>query len=104
MKYFTVWASTEEQKKANAMLFRLYAVFFIFMIFMLGTFAIYLQIVGEKIATYSHWQFMFFIIAIVHIISMAPNIMKYSWKQIIIISSVTAIFLGLFLGVTLRLI
>ena len=102
MKFFTLRATTDEQKTANAMLFRLYAVFLIFMVFMFGTFNIYLQIVGEKMTAYSHWQFMFFLMIIIHVISMAPSAMKYSWKQIIIISSATAMTLGLFLGATLR--
>lgn len=103
MKLFTLRATPEEQKQNQTMLFRLYAVFIINAVFMFGTFAIYLQIVGEKMSAYSRWQFMFFLIIITHIISMAPNIMRYSWKQIIIISSVTAIVLGLFFGAVLRI-
>ena len=102
MKLFTLPATAEEQKKNQAMLFRLYAALFIAMSCMLGTFAIYLQIAGEKISDYSRLQFMFFLIIIIHIISIAPNIMRYSWRQIIIISSVTAIALGFFFGVVLR--
>ena len=102
MKFFTLRSTTEEQKTTNSILFRLYAVFLIFMTCMFGTFAIYLQIVGEKMHAYSQWQFMFFLMIIIHIISMAPNVTKYSWKQIIIISSLTGIALGLFLGLTLR--
>jgi hypothetical protein len=102
MKFFTFRSTTEEQKTAKAILFRLYAVFLLFSVGMLGTFAIYLQIVGEKRSAYSHWQFMFFLMIIGHVISMAPNIMKYSWKQIIIISSATGAVLGIFLAATLR--
>src|ERR1700730_9788085 len=104
MKFFTLRATTEEQKTGNAILFRLYAVFLLFSVGMLGTFAIYLQIVGEMRSAYAQWQFMFFLMIILHVINMAPNIMKYSWKQIIIISSVTGIILGIFLAATLRLI
>ncbi len=102
MKFFTLRSTSEEQKTANTTLFRLYAVFLIFMICMLGTFDLCLQIVGDKMLSYSKWQFMFFLMIIIHVISMAPGIMKYSWKQIIIISSATAITLGLFLGAVLK--
>jgi hypothetical protein len=104
MKFFTLRSTTEEQKTSNAILFRLYTVFLVFSVGILGTFAIYLQIMGEKRSTYSQWQFMFFLMIIIHVISMAPNIIKYSWKQIIIISSLTGVILGIFFGLTLRLI
>lgn len=102
MKYVSLWSKTEEPKKDQAMLVRLYADFFIFTIFIFGTFAIYLQIAGEKMTAYSHWYFMFFLMIIVHIISMAPNILRYSWKQIIIIPSLSGTALGIFLGGILR--
>jgi len=102
MKLFILRATTDEQKKDQAILIRLYAVFIISLVFLLATFALCLEINGEKVAAYSRLQFMFFIVVIGHIISMAPSIMRYSWKQIIIISSVTSIFLGLFFAATLR--
>ncbi len=96
MKIFTLRATTEEQKGYQKMQTRLWAVFFISMIFILGTFAIYLQITEQKIHTFSDRQFLFYLAIIGNLINMAPNIMKYSWKQIIIQSIVISIFMGLF--------
>jgi hypothetical protein len=104
MKLMTLRAVTEEQKAEQAIQIRLWAVVLISMIFMLATFSVYLTIIGQTMASHSDMQLLFFIALISEVISIAPNIMKYSWKQIVIRSAATAIFVGLIFSAISRFI
>ena len=99
-KLFTIRAAGDEQK----MQIRLWFVLLISMAFTLGTIFLFLQIVGENIASLSKKQFIMFIPIVSAIINIAPMVIKISWGKIIIQTAVVSIFTTLIFLLMFRII